>query len=71
MEEVAQENFLDALQIKFVQMEEDRWGCQMPYSDKAGSEVVCGLGCEEQEIGIILYGKTMRNYSGGIKEDKT
>lgn len=59
--EVMQKHFPGARQVEFVQMEDRRWGCQVPFSDTAGLEVVCGIGCEE--IRIILKGKTIRNYS--------
>lgn len=71
LEEVAQEYFLDALQLTFVQIEDGQWGCYVPYSNQAGFNVGCGFGCEGEEVGIILNGKTIRNYSGGGGESNS
>ena len=65
LEEITQEYFPDSLQLEFVEMEDGSWGCQIPYSDTAGIDVVCGFVCEEEEIGIIISGKTIRNYIRG------
>ena len=64
-EEIRQEYFPDALQLKFVEMEDGQWGCQVPFSDTAGIKVVCGFRCERDEIGVIVQGKTIRVYRGG------
>ena len=46
-------------------MEDGYWGCQVPYSDTSGIEVVCVFECGEEEIGLIIHGKTIRVYFGG------
>lgn len=61
--DVIEKHFPGVQQIEFVEMQDGQWGCQVPYSDQAGIEIVCGIGCEE--IGIILNVKTIRNSSSG------
>jgi hypothetical protein len=65
LEEIIQEYLPDALQFEFVQMDDGRLGCHVPFSDTAGVKVVCGFECGGEEIGIILNGKTIRNFSRG------
>ena len=60
-----------ATAVEFIQLEDGQWGCYVPYSDTAGIEVTCGFGCEGEEVGIILNGKTIRNYSGGGGESNS
>jgi len=65
---------IDAMPVEFVQMDEGGWGCQIPYSDTAGIEVVCGLevDCEGigEELRVLIFGKTIRVYSGGNGSSK-
>lgn len=65
LEKITKEYFTDALQLEFVQMEDNQWGCQVPYSDTAGIELVCVFECGEKDIGLIIQGKTIRVYTGG------
>ena len=61
-----QDKSLHADPVEFVQIEDAQWGCQIPYSDTADMEVVCGLGvdCEGigEEIRVLIFGKTIRDY---------
>jgi hypothetical protein len=61
---------IDAMIVKFIQIEDGGWGCLIPYSDTAGIEVVCGFevecGVNNDEIKVIIFGKTIRVY---LKEE--
>ena len=61
---------IDTIPVDFIQTEDGQWGCQVPFSDTAGIEVVCGLGVDCEGIGeesrVIIFGKTKRDY---LKEE--
>ena len=51
---------IGAMPVEFDQMNEGGCGCQVPYSDTAGLEVVCGFECGGEGIRVIFIGKTIR-----------